>query len=99
MADPRLFDTPAFLVQQDALEQVTRLLADVPAATTPFSERFGNPALLGSPASLVEAAHHDRLVREAHGLAILTGALAKIVASQQERIEKLENAGKGRAGK
>ena len=99
MADPRYFDTPVAVAGEEALNKVGALLADVPEAQTAFSERYGNPHLAGSPTSLVEAASNDHQVRDAHGLSIMVQALAHVLTSQQERIEKLENAGKGRAGK
>ena len=99
MADPRVFNDPVAVAQEEALDKVVALLAGVPEAQATFAEKYGNPRLAGSPASLVEAASDDRMVRDAHGLKILTAALTQIVAHQQERIEKLEKAAKGRAGK
>ena len=64
-----------------------------------MNERFGNPQLAGSSATLVEAIRNDRMVRDAHGLSIMVQALAHVVAHQGQRLEELENAAKGRARK
>ena len=83
MADPRVFNDPVAVAFDEALEQVSRLLECIPEAREAFSKRYGNPALFGSLASLVEAARNDHQVRDVHGPKILTAALAQIAAHQQ----------------
>jgi len=65
------------------------LLAGVPEAQQTFAERYNNPNLYGSSATLVEAAANDRLVRAEHGQVIMLQAFAHVLTAQQ-RIEELE---------
>ena len=90
MADPRMFDTAVAVAQDEALAAINQLLADNPEAQQPFAERYGNPNLPGSSATLVEAAANDHLVRAAHGQTIMLQAVARALTAQQERIEELE---------
>ncbi len=98
MADPRVFDTLVAVAQDEALASLLVLLADVPAAQEGFAERYGNPYLEPhSSATLLEAARDDRMVRAAHGQAIMMQAAAraltaqqKLLTAQQKRIEELE---------
>lgn len=91
MADPRVFDTAVAVAQDEALAAILKLLEDVPDAQQAFAERYGNPYLLPhSSATLTEAARDDRLVREAHGLTIMSQAFAHVLTAQQKRIEELE---------
>ena len=94
MADPRVFDTPLAVAQEDALAAIRGVLAGVPEAHEGFARRHGNDALHGSPASLVEAASVDHMVRAEHGQAILVQALARVVAHQQAEIAALKAAKK-----
>jgi hypothetical protein len=79
MADPRVFDVPVHVAQEAALGALGELLEDVPEAQQSFAEKYGNPNLLGSPATLVEAAANDRQVREEHGQAIMDQALVLVL--------------------
>ncbi len=91
MADPRVFDNPVAVAQDEALAALLALLGDVPDAQQTFAERYGNPNLLPfSPATLVEAARDDGLVRASHGQAIMLQAFAHVLTAQQRRIEELE---------
>jgi hypothetical protein len=97
MADPRMFDTAVAVAQDEALAAINHLLADNPEAQQPFAERYGNPNLPGSAATLVEAAANDHQVRAAHGQTIMGQAFAhaltaqqKLLTAQQKRIEELE---------
>ncbi len=90
MADPRVFDTAVAVAQDEALAAINQLLADNPEAQQPFAERYGNPNLPGSSATLVEAAANDHQVRAAHGQAIMLQAVAHALTAQQRRIEELE---------
>ncbi len=90
MADPRMFDTAVAVAQDEALAAIHHLLADVPEAQQPFAERYGNPNLPGSAATLVEAAANDHQVRAGHGLSIMAQAFAHVLTAQQKRIEELE---------
>jgi hypothetical protein len=90
MADPRVFDTSVSVAREEALDAVLKLLQDVPDAQQPFSERYGNPNLYGSPTTLLEAARDDHQVRDTHGLTIMLQALAHVLTAQQKRIEELE---------
>ena len=94
MADPRVFDTPVGVAVDEALAEVSRLLEGIPESRESFAARYGNEALFGSLASLVEAARDDRMVRDAHGLKILTSALAMIAAHRQPA-PRPKTAGKG----
>lgn len=99
MADPRLFDGPVAVAQDDALDKLLALLADTPDAQRSFAEAYGNPHLEGSPASLVEAARHDHQVREAHGVAVLAQAVVHVLEDQRRRIGELEAAASKRKDK
>jgi hypothetical protein len=66
------------------------LIEDVPVAMQPFAERYNNPGLPGSVASLLEAASHDSQVRLAHCQAITAAGLVQLCGAQQRRIEALE---------
>lgn len=92
MADPRLFDPPAAAEQQAATDTLRALLASVPGADVPYSETYDNPLLVSSPAGLLEMAAIDPLIREAHGLTALVGALVRVVADQQRQIGELRGA-------
>lgn len=76
MADPRAFDVPVAIAQEEALAAILGVVAGVPDAQQSFAERYDNPGLPGSPASLVEAARNDHMVRAEHGQAILLQAFA-----------------------
>jgi hypothetical protein len=97
MADPRLFDVPVHVAQEAALAALGELLADHAEAQQTFAEKYGNPHLAGSPASLVEVVAQDHQVREEHGLAVVTQALVHVLRAQQKRIEVLETAAKAGA--
>lgn len=90
MADPRVFDTPLAVAHEDAWAAIQGVLARVPDAQESFAQRHGNTNLHGSPASLVEAARVDHLVRAEHGQAIMLQALALALAAQDRRIRELE---------
>ncbi len=97
MADPRLFDAPVEVAQQDAFDTLAGILAGIPEAQVPFSEKYGNPYLPGSPATLLQAVASDHQVREVHGQGVLLVALAHALAAQQKRIEALAKAAKAGA--
>jgi hypothetical protein len=90
MADPRVFDTSVSVARDEAMAAILALLADVPDAQQTFAERYGNPNLLGSSATLLEAARDDHQVRDTHGLTIMVQAFAHVLTAQQTRIEELE---------
>jgi hypothetical protein len=92
MADPRMFDTAVAVAQDEALAAMHHLLADNPEAQQPFAERYGNPNLPGSSATLVEAAANDHQVRAVHGLSIMGQAFAHVLTALLQRIEELEAA-------
>ena len=107
MADPRVFDTPVGIARDEAMAAILKLMADVPGAREPFSERYGNPSLLHhSAASLVESVRDDHQVRDTHGLTIMVQALAHVltaqdrhIADQERRISELEATAKPQATK
>jgi hypothetical protein len=90
MADPRAFDNPVAIEMDEALSTMRGLLDTVPGAHVPFSERYNNPYLLGSVATLAEAARDDHQVRAEHGTNVLISGLVRVVAAQQRRIAELE---------
>ncbi len=90
MADPRMFDTAVAVAQDEALAAINQLLADNPEAQQPFAERYGNPNLPGSSATLVEAAANDHQVRAVHGLSIMGQGSAHVLTALLQRIEALE---------
>jgi hypothetical protein len=90
MADPRMFDTAVAVAQDEALAAINHLLADIPEAQQPFAERYGNPNLPGSSATLVEAAANDHQVRAVHGLSIMGQGSAHVLTALLQRIEELE---------
>jgi hypothetical protein len=92
VADPRAYDTPVEVERGEALALLGGLIEGVPDAQVTFAEAFGNPHLIGSPATLLEAARIDHGVRAEHGLSLLVGALARVVAYQDARIAELEEA-------
>ena len=97
MADPRLFDVPVAVAQEEALAALGELLADHAEAQQTFAEKYGNPHLAGSPASLVEVVAHDHQVREEHGQGVVTQALVHVLRAQERRIVELEKAAKAGA--
>ncbi len=90
MADVRVFDTPLAVAYEDAMAALQGVLAGVPDAQETFSQKHGNTYLHGSPASLLEAARVDHMVRAEHGQAIMLQALALALAAQDRRIRELE---------
>jgi hypothetical protein len=90
MADPQVYNTPVAIEAGEAIATLQGLLADIPDASVTYAERHGNPILLHSPVTLLEAAKIDHGVREVHRTDILVGTLARIVADQQRRIAALE---------
>ena len=79
---------------------------DVPDPTQPFAERYGNPHLPGSPATLLEATTNDAQVRAAHGEKVMISALVRVVADLRSqnadlrrRVEELEASKKPKAAK
>jgi len=92
MADSRAFDNPVAIEMDEALSTMRGLLDTVPGAHVPFSERYNNPYLLGSVATLAEAARDDHQVRAEHGTNVLISGLVRVVAAQQQEIEALKAA-------
>ena len=90
MADSRAFENPVAIEMDEALSTMRGLLDTVPGAHVPFSERYNNPYLLGSVATLAEAARDDHQVRAEHGTKILLSGLVRVVAEQERRIAELE---------
>ena len=90
MADPRAFDTPLAVAYEDALAALQGVLDEVPEAQESFALKHGNTYLHGSPATLVEAARVDHMVRAEHGQAVLLQALSLALAAQDRRIRELE---------
>jgi hypothetical protein len=90
MADPLLYNTPVEVEMSESLKTLRGLLSDIPDAATPYSEAFDNPYLLSSPLDLLDVAEADSNVRDVHGTAVIAAALTRVIAAQQERIEKLE---------
>ncbi len=99
MADFRLFDVPVAVAQEETLAALVEMLEGVQEAQQSFAEKYGNPHLAGSPASLVEAARNDRQIRDAHGRAIMGQALVHVLRAQERRIVELEKAAKAGAKK
>ena len=97
MADPRMFDTPVAVGFEEALGKLAALVDGVPAATTPFAEKYGNPHLPGSAATLLEAAANDKQVRAEHGEKVVTLNLVHLIVELARRIEELEAAQKPKA--
>ncbi len=90
MADPRVFDTSVSVARDEAMAAILAQLADVPDAQQTFAERYGNPNLLGSSATLLVAARDDHQVRDTHGLSIMSQALAHVLAHQDRHIADQE---------
>ena len=93
MADPRMFDVSVAVGFEEAQSLLAGLLEEgVPDATQPFAERYANPYLPGSPASLLEATTNDAQVRAAHGEKVMISNLVRVVAHLRRRVEELEAA-------
>lgn len=104
MADPRLLNTAAALERAATVPLLRQLLADVvPADELPaYSEMVGNqPHLvgLGNTADALGRIGSDGGASDMFAVSILAGALVRVVARQQERIDELEKALAGKARK
>ena len=89
MGDPRAFNSRVAVELGETLEMLLKMLEEVPDAQVAYAERYSNPRLLGSPYDLLSHIAIDHAVREAHGVPILVGALARIVAAQRDEISSL----------
>ena len=80
MADPRAYDTVVDVAFKEALGVLQGLCERTPELAEPFSERYSNPAHIGSPRALLDAPVIDAQVRELRGDRILLRTLVGVLA-------------------
>ncbi len=90
MADPRLYDASVGAGYDAAIARLLDLAEDVPSATEPYAQQFGNPNLSGSPISLLQDVALDRHVRAEHGDKIITRAPVDVLDAHHREIAELQ---------
>jgi hypothetical protein len=90
VADPRAYDTVVDVAFKETLGALQGLCERTPELAEPYS----NPALIGSPRALLDAAVIEAQVREPHGDSILLRALVGVLAELERRLNALEDGAK-----
>jgi hypothetical protein len=102
MGSTHLLDQAAAIERAVAVAALQKLLADVVPADQlrPYSELMGHQRTmepLGNTADALDRIRLDHAATDMFAVSMLAGALVRVVAAQQERIEQLE-ASKSKAG-